>query len=350
MSHQLDIRNGQASLWLNGEPAWHQLGQVRESWTSLDEVLTDAGLDWEVEKRPLFWGQYPESKMGMDKLDVGQNWATVRINPDGSEIGLGTVGRIYLPFQNREAFKFLQDVTEQGEMWFRTAGMLSRGSLVFISMELGAELVIDPEGIADAVKKYVTFTNRHDGKGKITAHVSPTRVVCANTLDWSLQGATSFWSAVHSLGARDKVEEARRELKLANAYYDKFKADADDLFKTSMSNDEFQRFLAEVVFPAAETDSERIKKQAVADREAVTELYLASKTTDGVRGTRWGAAQAFTEFVDHRQAVRVPKSLRVDTALPQTIREQMARGARLIEAKDADRKSKVHSALLTWGR
>lgn len=346
----LVTENGQVSLWLNGEPAWHKLGQVRDGWTSIDQVLADAGLDWEVQKRPTFWGATDESKMGMDRVDIGQNFASVRVNPDGTETALGTVGRIYEPFQNREAFAFLQEVAEQDETTFSTAGLLSRGSLVFVTMELGQDLVIDPQGVADAVKRYLTFTNRHDGKGKIRTHVSPTRVVCANTLDWSIEGATSSWDALHTLGARDKVEQARRELHLANAYYDEFATDATTLFQTPMSTQQFDEFLAEVVVPLERDASDRVKRQAEERRESIRALYLNAPTTEGVRGTRWGAAQAVTEFMDHGSPVRVPKSLRIDESLPKSVREQMARGSRLVSELDSKEKTRVHRALLTWQR
>lgn len=343
----LATQNDQISLWLNGEPAWHKLGQVRQGWTSIDQVLTDSGLNWKVETRPLFWGAGPDAFGGLDKVTVGQMFATVRVDPDGTETQLGTVGRVYTPFQNEEAFAFLQDIAEQDENSFSSAGMLSKGSLVFVTMELGADLIIDPEGVADAVKRYLTFTNRHDGKGKIRAHVSPTRVVCANTLDWSIQGATSSWEALHTAGSRGKVEQARRDLHLANAYYEQFAEDATTLFQTGMSDNEFDEFIKSF-YPLDEDAPKGVQTRVEDQRNGVRALWENAPTMVGIRGTRWGAAQAVTEFVDHHGAVRVPKSLRIETSVPQSLREDMARGARLVKELDSEEKSRVHRALLTW--
>lgn len=345
----LASQNDQISLWLNGEPAWHSLGQVGE-WKSIQDTLEQSGLDWDVETRPMFFGATKESVYASDKVDVGQMFATVRVDPDGTETQLGTVGRIYTPFQNREAFAFLQEIAEQDGNTFSTAGMLSLGSLVFVTMELGDELVIDPQGARDAVKKYLTFTNRHDGKGKIRTHVSPTRVVCRNTLDWSIAGATSSWEALHTANSRGKVEEARRDLHLANAYYDKFAQDATELFETPMTDQQFDDFISNVVFPLDAGAPKRIVDRVTKEREDVRALYLNGPVTEGVRGTRWGAAQAVTELWDNYGAVRVPKSLRIDTALPQSVREEMARGARVVSELDSGKKSEVHKALLTWKR
>lgn len=343
----LATQNGQVSLWLNGDPAWHSLGQVGE-WKSIDDTLQKSGLDWDVETRPTFWGATKESVYATDKLSVGQMFATVRVDPDGTETQLGTVGRIYTPFQNREAFAFLQDIADQPGNTFSTAGMLSLGSLVFVTMELGDELVIDPQGVRDAVKKYLTFTNRHDGKGKIRVHASPTRVVCRNTLDWSIEGATASWEALHTANSRGKVEQARKDLHLANAYYDEFAKDAQTLFETPFNDQEFGVFLDTYVFPLKDDADKKTETATKQVREDVWELYRTSPATEGVRGTRWGAAQAVTEWWDNRKAVQVPKSLRIDTALPQSLREEMARGARVVNELDSERKSRVHKVLLTW--
>src|SRR4051812_45142919 len=90
--------NGQTALWLNGEPAWHHLGYVHPAGEpiTLAEIMDKAGLDFQVEKRPLFWGSAPESRMGTQRVDRGQTWGIVRTD---TETLLGTVGNVYEPFQ-----------------------------------------------------------------------------------------------------------------------------------------------------------------------------------------------------------------------------------------------------------
>lgn len=343
-------QNGEMALWLNGEPAWHKLGTVADGWTSVQDALTGGGLLWQVEKRPNFWGAMPESVMGVDRVTVGQPWSTVRVNEDGSEVQLGTVGDVYVPFQNEEAFSFLQDITEQDGSTFVSAGLLSKGSMVFVAMDLGQDLILDPDGAADAVKRYLMFTNRHDGKGKVRVHNTPTRPVCANTVDWAVQGARSSWEATHTPGARGRVGEARRSLNLANQYYAAFEQDATSLIQTPMSIQAFDEFIAEVVHPLADDANDRTKNAVVKEREEVRALYLNSKTNEKITGTRWGAAQAVIEQIDHLGTKTVPKSLRIETSVPKTLREDMARGARVVRGMDAERKSEVRKALLLWRR
>lgn len=342
--------DGNVALWLNGEPAWHRLGTVADGWTTTRDALVGGGLLWRVEKRPMFFGAYEDSVYGGSKVDTGQMWATVRVDEDGTETQLGTVGRIYQPFQNEAAFSFLEGITEQDAGRFVSAGMLAKGSTVFVVMELGDDIVIDAEGANDHIKRYVTFTNRHDGKGKIGTHTSPVRTVCANTLNWSLEGALTSWSTTHTSKAEDRVEEARRELKLTSKYFDKFEADATALYQTQMNDWEFDKFINDFVLPLKGDESDAVKTRVQDQRDEIHGLYAGSATTESVRGTRWGAAQAVTEWMDHLAPVRVAKSLRLDTEMPKTFQEEISRGARLVAGADGDEKSRIHKALLTWRR
>lgn len=343
--------NGQAALWLNGQPAWHRLGKV---WTeadgevTLERVIEESGLGFEVEKRPLFFGAAEDSVMGMGRTKRGHTFATVRTD---TEEQLGTVGNVYEPFQNLNAFRFLEYWTGQGASRYESAGALAVGSRVFVTMSLGEDIVLDPQGVADAIKKYALVTNAHDGTGKVTAATTPTRVVCANTLRYGLDRAATKIEVRHTSGGIDRLKETGAQtLGLARKYYDEFEADAVALLGARMTKQQFHKFLEQVAFPTSATMGKQEAANRVADRERAMAIWETAKTMDGVRGTRWGALQALTEDLDHRKAVSVPKSLGLDTAAPKTLREDIARGARVVNGTDDDRKTRLHKALLTWGR
>ena len=348
--------NGQAALWLNGEPAWHRLGKV---WTeedgaiTVDKVLDQAGLDFQVETRPLFFGATPESKMGAERTTEGHTFATVRNDTNQQ---LGTVGNIYKPYQNREAFSFLSELTGQSDATFESAGLLANGARVFVTMKLGDDLVLDPAGVADTIRKYAVVTNAHNGTGKVTTAVTPVRIVCTNTLNYGLKAATSKLEVRHTEGGLNRladVEEAARQLKLTRKFWTEFENDATALLAQKMTDKQFERFLEQVVFPIKATDTDRMKDNQLTRRETAQQLWRNAETVAPVKGTRWGALQALTEqFEHHWESNRVPKSLRLDESIPRTLQEQMAKGAKVIAGSkdDEDRKSNVHRALLTWGR
>lgn len=343
-------QDGEIALWLNGEPAWHKLGTVADGWTNVEDALTGGGLNWTVQKRPLFWAATDESKMAMDRVTVGQQYATVRVDDDGTETQLGTVGELYTPFQNQEAFAFLTDITEQDGNTFTSAGLLAQGSTVFVAMQLGEDLIIDPEGAGDRIKRWLLFTNRHDGKGKLKVFNTPVRAVCSNTVAWGIKGAFSSWDAIHTPSAAGRVNQARRSLNLANAYYEGFAADATVMYQTPMTDAEFDRFIADVAHPMDDNASDRIKRGIEADRDVARDLFRNAKTNENIRGTRWAAAQALVEQMDFHGRQTVPKSLRIAESTPKTLKAELARGARIVQNLDGEKKTQIHRALLTWDK
>jgi hypothetical protein len=75
-------------------PPWHGLGTyVGDSPVTSEEAIQAAGLDWEVEKRPL----WTADAAGNPTLEVDTHMAVVRVTDDQK---LGIVGSNYVPVQN----------------------------------------------------------------------------------------------------------------------------------------------------------------------------------------------------------------------------------------------------------
>ncbi len=54
MGHNIEIRNGQASMFYVDEPPWHSLGKKLAKPATAREAIEAAKLDWEVMKVPLY--------------------------------------------------------------------------------------------------------------------------------------------------------------------------------------------------------------------------------------------------------------------------------------------------------
>lgn len=349
--------NGETALWLNGKPAWHHLGYVhdveKDGPVTVDEVLEKSGLgSWRVEKRPTFWGATDESVMGTNRQTVGQNWASIRVDDDGTETHLGTVGAIYEPFQNGLMFDFLRVVTGQADTYIESAGELAAGATVFASMRLGEDIIIDGAGAADRIQKYLMVKTSHDGKGKFGGFVGPIRPVCTNTVNWQVREAETRFEIRHTKGGLDKIKEAERTLKITRAYYDAFEEDANALYRIKMTVGQFDKFVEQAVLPIKSDAPEHVAKRIKERRDLAHDLFAEGKANTMLPLNRWRAAMALTELVEHHpaQAVTVPKSLRLDVSVPRTLQEDIAKGARLINGSDDDKKTAIHKQLLTWKR
>ena len=63
MAHELEIINGVAQMAYAGDVPWHGLGKKVPSDLAPAQMLEAAGLDWTVEKRPLFFDTQAGRKM-----------------------------------------------------------------------------------------------------------------------------------------------------------------------------------------------------------------------------------------------------------------------------------------------
>ena len=67
------------------------------------------------------------------------------------------------------------------ETYWDTAGAIDNNEKVFMSLKLGDEIIIDPEGANDKILQHVLLTTGHTGNMSVWAKNVGTRVVCANT-------------------------------------------------------------------------------------------------------------------------------------------------------------------------
>jgi hypothetical protein len=122
------------------EKAWHKLGQTIEEYPTSAEAIIHAGLDYTVEKRPLFTFDKQIFKNQTDliihEIEVPNFYATVRTDTDQV---LGVVGKDYNVVQNTDAFSsFDAIVGGKNGVLYETAGALGDGERIFITAKLTA--------------------------------------------------------------------------------------------------------------------------------------------------------------------------------------------------------------------
>ena len=124
-------------------PYFAKVGKDVVGCNSVAEVAKLAGLDWEVEKKPLFY--HDGEHTGMAAMsEVEDKFATVR--KDTGKV-LGIVGNQYEVVQNIEGFEFIDDVLGK-DITFVKAGTHAKGTRVFIaakaqSVEIEGDEIID---------------------------------------------------------------------------------------------------------------------------------------------------------------------------------------------------------------
>jgi phage/plasmid-like protein (TIGR03299 family) len=309
MAHQLETNSkGEAKMFYAGETPWHRLGTRVDKEVTAAAAIKLAGLDWKVEKRPL----YIAGKSKVDGIPVIGNQAEDRfaiVRAEDDKV-LGTVGSAYTPIQNEEAFAFLDALVGEGLTMFHTAGSLFGGRRVFITCKLPDSVHVGP----DQIDKYLALANAHDGSMKLHLKWTPIRIVCWNTLSAAFNlGASGkvrfadnksdeqdMVSIMHRPNYRDYLAEARELLKLTDVYYARMAETFNKLRETKLRDCDWTRF-ANRLIPDGENKEKGKKSDRGKQRDLLTELYRHGAGNDhpDVAGTKWAAYNAVTEYVDH---------------------------------------------------
>ena len=302
MAHELESQNGVASFASFREPAWHGLGTVFTDEKTTSQMLETANLNnWNVRLEEL---EIPSA------LTSDKNYQyVVRTNPtDKSQTDvLGIVGERYVPLQNEELFAFGDNILDGGGRW-ETAGSLKGGRVVFGSLALERETILDPSGVADKVKTYLLINTSHDGSIAIQASITPVRVVCANTLNLALgsikkkNGVKQSFKIRHTQTASGKVAVARETLGLAHKYMDSFDLMANAMISKEVNAKQFNDIIL-AAYPKPEKDAKGAIKKWENKIDVINDIYTG-EFNGMIAGNAWGAFNALTERLDWYRSAR----------------------------------------------
>jgi phage/plasmid-like protein (TIGR03299 family) len=283
MAHDLNVRNGRASMFYTGETPWHRLGTKLEKPATAEEAIMAAQLDYTVSKRNLF------ADIGGSALTpIADHFATVRT--DTSEV-LGVVGSRYCPIQNKDAFRFFDALVGEGEAIYHTAGALGKGERIWILAKLPDYIRVNGE---DVVEKYLLLTNTHDGSGMVRAKLTPIRVVCSNTLSAALSGLEQEVHIPHTQNAVKRLEEAHKLLGLSNVVFSQLERIYQRMSLTKCSDSDLLAYVKRLIPDNPEVEDHKRTENI---RANIIDAY--THVNQEARGSWWGAYNAVSEYTDH---------------------------------------------------
>lgn len=273
-----------------------EVGRPIQGATNLEEAIVQSGLDYEVQKLPIFFnpriGKTPKMTKIPDRYVV---YRTDSYTP------MGVVGKKYEILQNREAFNFLDSLIAGGAM-FETAGTYGlNGAKSFISISTQKLKVLD-----DDIQPYIVLTNSFDGTGTIKVSFSPIRVFCSNTLALISKKVKNMklnnFSVRHTKSMKIAMEQGKEILFQNTQYLETLKAISELLAVTPFSEEAFKK-MCEVFYPI---DNNQTKKAVTMNTEMLEELFRAYKQDDlgNFSGTAYRAFQAISDFESHKTSQR----------------------------------------------
>ena len=275
------------SLFYVRETPWHGQGVKVEDAPTSEDAIRLAGLDWNVEQKPIFLE---------DGTKITGNYANVR---DKDNRVLGVVGERYKIVQNTDAFTFTDSLLGEG-VKYETAGSLKDGKTIWLLARMPETVKI----LGDEVAPYLVFTNTHDGSGAVRVTATNVRVVCNNTLNMALRNAKRVWSARHTGSIQNKLDDAMKTLQFAHEYIEATKQTMEDLYKVKLPDYALYDTIQKII-PIDEDLTERQK--ANLQRISDDILYRYEFAPDLVNLDKTGArlVQAVADTTSHIEPVRM---------------------------------------------
>jgi phage/plasmid-like protein (TIGR03299 family) len=297
MAHLIDETTGQAAAFFARTGAWHELGTVVEQEQTWEDAVKLAHLDWTADKVPVYlagpWRQVP-------------NCYAIQRSDTKAILSAGH-GETYRPFQNRDAFRFMDEVVGSGLASFHSAGALKGGRLVWCLCILPGDMGTP----LDQIKKFALFLNSHDRSMKITMMLTPIRVVCWNTLNAAIGELTdgdNGFRVRHILddaGVTRMREDAKIIIAGAQDQMSIFDATAQQWMGLPLTDEDYLHMTMQLYAPPAhmlETHNfSKIPGALVRNWNRMFGCFKGGKGQDlvGAKGTVWGGFNGVTEFVDY---------------------------------------------------
>ena len=303
MSHNVEIKDGQAQMFSVRKIPWHRLGKILENPPTSKEAIIEAGLDWKVEAKDIFFKEHDGDGGTFSQPSyspfVGKK-AIVRTS-DGNPLSI--VSQHYQPLQNSDAFEWFDTFVKEGKASYETAGSLQNGKKIWVLAKLndGMEIVK-----GDEVRRYILLANGHDGVTSILIQPTPIRVVCENTLNASLGSGlvNSIW---HQGDVKRKMDQVKRALGLAEQEFEKRREIYEDMARFSVNNIKIGTYVKGLIPDANEDATDRVKRSVTVAQERIWDLHENGQGSDipGVKGTMWGLYNAAIEYGDYDMPKRV---------------------------------------------
>ena len=286
------------------EIPWHRLGQPMRGLQTIDAMLDAARANYHVSLTKVAAvdndGNVLLNTDGTPVL-IEDSRATVRQDPDGTYVGLATVGTRYAVHQNEAVTERALAIVgaTRGDAVMDTVGVLYDGREFFASIDLGP-LVIDPTGANDRIERYLLVRNGHDGKVAITYANTDIRAVCKNTVVMGLKSAPRVYKARHTANADASIEDAQRVLEISTEWAKSFRENAEAMLSISVpgASPRLDNILR-TVFPekSGETDRQKANRNKVTD--TVRALYGNNRNAGGFGYNGWSIYNAVVEYLDH---------------------------------------------------
>lgn len=275
------------NIYVDRTTTWHAIGKDVSECKDMEHVLKASGLDYNVVKRPLYYGNSWSDENPRNELV--NRFVTVR---ESDNHPYDVVSDKFEIIQNRDAFDFVNYMGS--EVSFEKAGETASG-MVYVIAKLP-----DVDILGDTFTPHVIFRNGFSGKVKITAAICPLRIVCQNQFNFAFKNTENTVTIRHVQNAEQKLEEARETLRMTADYMTELHQMAERYAGVRISEFQLQRFLREAFPMDGIENMNPFKRNRLEQARAAFIRAHDADDNSNFRGTAWGLINAYTDFITHQ--------------------------------------------------
>lgn len=175
-----------------------------------------------------------------------------------------------------------------------SAGLLRNGAVAWVQVELTETM--HSGGVA--FRPNLLATTSLDQSVRSTYKTVNTIVVCDNTLAMAFGEDTAAYAVKHTKNSRFEVLPAREKIGLQlKAQAETFSAELDRMTSTTVTAEQFQRFLDKVT-PVSDGKG-RAQTIAMNKQDRLNEMYTSDPRVALWKGTVWGVLQLMNTYNTH---------------------------------------------------
>jgi len=309
MTHEIDFTTGAPAIAYTGEKPWHGYGQEVTEDLPLEVWRTLAGLDFKVKESPVYHNRYctyERNSEGVNQLSASasriaaQNHKSFKIVPNKKILTrsdtdgvLSVVSNRYKVVQPKEILEFFESVIDENGFKMSTAGALKGGKRVWAMADCGKDFYIG----GDKVGAHLLLATAYDGTFSTTAQFTSIRVVCNNTLGFSLDrgGEGGMIKIPHTQSFNSW--DVKSELGF-NVNWVHFR---DNIFKLAEHKVTKREALEYFLTVCGVTEEEAADGKQLSNVKKLISLYESGPGAKlpSAQDTLWGALNAVTFLADH---------------------------------------------------
>jgi len=268
----------------------------QNSLTEWQDALVKFGLDYTVEKRPL----YAAIGDGHSPKLVDNLYSIVRSDTNEPLPGVAVNGR-YHCIQTSEYAPIGNEICQELGAEFVRGGSLAGGRSLFLQAKLPEPIRV--KGSEDLIDKLLTFVTSHDGSTCFMVVPTALRLFCKNQFNALMHDVRQSGIKIrHTSTADIKLKEVAMKVQKILGIYEQFEKRLNHYVDCRMS--EAQMKLATTRLFGVKDGAENVPTRTANNIENVLRLTEEGKGQDHFQGTAYNWINAVYEYSDHERALR----------------------------------------------